>query len=324
MARKPRPPISFFYKLLSSKYYLTEIPVENKRTVLFHSFLGRSVAKDTMKIIRTGSCITLLSDYVPIEAKTFFRMLYFEEYAKYAFWTFNGNFIMELSHNLIHIDNDNIELCIEVLKRYPIAYDQKLNTGLDQEVSYCFRKVASLRNDKEFDLMFSLDLQNRKAVLELLVKRLVANEKGKYNTGELPETEPEPQNNEAPEISFLEMLIPISGSYENTLNFIESKIIEARFPHNIFHTISKTRRGANQTGLNSEIAAMVKVFLDKGYFKKEFTFKGIYKSFGTYTKNKSGKDYDYSFFVDEYNFKKYLQNLELLEIPHLNLKVQEF
>ena len=231
---------------------------------------------------------------------------------------------MELSHNLIHIDNDNIELCIEVLKRYPIAYDQKLNTGLDQEVSYCFRKVASLRNDKEFDLMFSLDLQNRKAVLELLVKRLVANEKGKYNTGELPETEPEPQNNEAPEISFLEMLVPIGSSLENTLNFIESKIIEARFPHNIFHTIPKTRRGANQTGLNSEIAAMVKVFQDKGYFKKEFTFKDIYKSFGTYTKNKSGKDYDYSFFVDEYNFKKYLQYLELLEITHLNLKVQEF
>src|ERR1039458_8675247 len=116
MARKSKSHISFFYKFLSSKFYLTEIPVENKRTVLLHWFLGRSVAKDTMKIIRTGSCITLLSDFVPIEAKTFFRMLYFEEYAKYAFWTFNGNFIMELSHNLIHIDNDNIELCIEVLR----------------------------------------------------------------------------------------------------------------------------------------------------------------------------------------------------------------
>src|SRR5450631_703422 len=119
MARKSRPPISFFYKLLSSKFYLTEIPVENKRTVLFRSIFGKSVAKDTMKIIRTGSCITLLSDYVPIEARTFFRMLYFEEYAKYAFWTFNGNFIMELSRNIIHIDNDNIDLCIEELRRHP-------------------------------------------------------------------------------------------------------------------------------------------------------------------------------------------------------------
>ena len=40
-----------------------------------------------MKIIRTGSCITLLSDFVPIEAKTFFRLLFFEDYVKYAFWT---------------------------------------------------------------------------------------------------------------------------------------------------------------------------------------------------------------------------------------------
>ena len=106
------------------------------------------------------------------------------------------------------------------------------------------------------------------------------------------------------------MLIPIGGSTENTLNYIESKIIEARFPHNIFHTIKKTKKGANQTGLNSEIAAMVKIFQDKGYFKREFTFKEIYKSFGIYTKNKSGKDYDYSFFIEEYNFKKYLEKYQ--------------
>ena len=157
--------------------------------------------------------------------------------------------------------------------------------------------------------------------MELLEKRVVENEKSEEN--DLSSIEPEPANHEPEEISFLEMLIPINGSHENTLNFIESKIIEARFPHNIFHKIPKTRRGANQTGLNSEIAAMVKVFQDKGYFKKEFTFKDIYKSFGTHTQNKSGKDYDYSFFVDEYNFKKYLQYLELLEITHINLKVQD-
>jgi len=308
--------ISFFYKFLSSKFYLTEIPVENKRTILLHWFFWRSHAKDTMKIIRTGSCITLLSDFVPIEAKTFFRMLYFEDYAKYAFWTFNDNFIIDLSRNVLLISEDNIKSCVEVLRLYSMAYDERLNTGVDYELSFCYRKIASLKKDKRFDQMFALDLHNRKIVMELLEKRVV--EKSEENKKDLSSIESEPANHEPEEISFLEMLIPVNGSKENTLSYIESKIIEARFPHNIFHTIKKTKKGANQTGLNSEIAAMVNVFQDKGYFKKEFTFKEIYKSFGIYTKNKSGKDYDYSFFVEDYHFKKYLEYLEPLEITNIN------
>ena len=104
--RKSKIKISFFYKYLSSKFYLTEVPVENKKTQLLHGFFWRSLARDTMKIIRAGSCITLLSDFVPIEAKSFFRMLYFEDYAKYAFWTFNDKFIIDLSRNVLSIDDD--------------------------------------------------------------------------------------------------------------------------------------------------------------------------------------------------------------------------
>src|SRR5664279_4975944 len=113
--RKSKTKISFFYKFLSSKFYLTEIPVENKRTILLNRFFFRNVARDTLKIIRTGSCITLLSDFVPIEAKSFFRMLYFEDYAKYTFWTFNNNFIKDLSRNVLLIDDDNVDLCLKVL-----------------------------------------------------------------------------------------------------------------------------------------------------------------------------------------------------------------
>ena len=83
MASKEK--ISFSNILLSGKFYLTEVPVGGKKTVLFH-FMGLvDYAKDVMKIMRTGSCITLLSDFVPIEAKVFFRLLYFEDYAKYIF-----------------------------------------------------------------------------------------------------------------------------------------------------------------------------------------------------------------------------------------------
>ncbi|HEY5462694.1 MAG TPA: hypothetical protein VIJ95_05505 [Hanamia sp.] len=271
-----------------------------------------------MKIIRTGSCITLLSDFVPIEAKTFFRMLYFEGYAKYVFWTFNNNFIIDLSRNVLLISEDNIKSCVEVLRLYSMAYDEKLNNGEDSEVSFCYRKILSLKKDNKFDQMFALDVNNRKTVLRLLEERMVEMKKSEENERDLSLIETEPANHEPVEISFLDMIIPINGSKENTLSYIESKIIEARFPHNIFHTIRKTKKGANQTGLNSEIAAMVNVFQDNGYFKREFTFKDIFKSFGIYTKNQAGKDYDYSFFVQDYNFKKYLKYLKSIEIDNVN------
>ena len=309
--------IGLYYKSLSSKFYITEIPVENKKTTLFRWLFGVSLARDVMKIIRTGGCITLLSDFVPIDAQSFFRLLYFEDYAKYAFWTFNGHFIIDLSRNILLINDDDIISCVEILKTYPHAFDEKLDTGHDPEISFCYRKYASLRTDKKFDQMFALDVHNRKVLLDLLEKRM--EEIKRQNEGELPSIEPEPTNHKTAEISFLDMLNPSNGSIENTLEYIESKIIEAGFPHNIFHTIEKSKKGANKTGLNSEIAAMVNVFQDNGYFKREFTFKDIFKSFGIYTKNQAGKDYDYSFFDQDYNFKKYLANLKSIEIDSVNL-----
>ena len=273
--------------------------------------------KGCNKIIRTGSCITLLSDFVPIEAKTFFRLLYFEDYAKYAFWTFNDNFIIDLSRNMLSINEEDIISSVEILRTYTHAFDEKLDTGVDEEISYCYRKFASLRRDKRFEQMFILDLHNRKVILDLLEKRM--KEIKNQNERELPSIEPETTNHKPAEISFLDMLNLTNGSTENTLIYIEAKIIEARFPHNIFHTIEKSKKGANKTGLNSEIAAMVNVFQDNGYFKREYTFKDIFKSFGIYTQNQAGKDYDYSFFVQDYNFKKYLENLKSIEIDNVNL-----
>ncbi len=228
----------------------------------------------------------------------------------------SDNFINDLSRKISLINDDNIISCVEVLRTFPKAFDEKLNTGVDEEISYCYLKITSLRTDKKFDQMFALDVHNRKALLDILEERI---EKIKMQTErELSSIESESTNRKPAEISFLEMLIPRKGSIENTLSYIESKIIEAKFPHNIFHTINKTKKGANKTGLNSEIAAMVNICQDNGYFKQEFTFKDIFKSFGVYTKNQAGKDYDYSFFIEDYNFKKYLENLKPLEINNIN------
>ena len=92
------------------------------------------------------------------------------------------------------------------MKTYPHAFDEKLNTGVDEEISYCYRKLNSLRTDKRFDQMFVLDLHNRKVVLDLLEKRMEEIEKG--NEKELPSVEPESTNRQPAEISFLDMLNP--------------------------------------------------------------------------------------------------------------------
>jgi hypothetical protein len=184
-------------------------------------------------------------------------------------------------------------------------------------------KNNHLREDPKFQLMYQKDRENREAILKEINKMIELLDTNKTETVSF-ETFPTIDKEPKKQAGFLDMVIPVNGSIENTLNYIESKIIEARLPHNIFHTISKTKKGANQTGLNSEIAAMVNIFQDNGYFKQEFTFKDIFKSFGVYTKNQAGKDYDYSFFVQDYNFKKFLENLKSLKINKINLDSQEF
>lgn len=110
---------------------------------------------------------------------------------------------------------------------------------------------------------------------------------------------------------FLEMVNPVCGTVENTLDYIESKIIEANLPHNIFKTIEKTKKGNNQTGLNAEIAAMVHMFQNKGYFKSGFTFKDLFRSFGQYTNNQAGKDYDFVFFIWNTTLRRFSTFLKL-------------
>jgi hypothetical protein len=241
----------------------------------------------------------------------------FEDIARYVFWTFNESYRLQLKEHLSNFSDVELQRCQNLLNKNYIPYEDIGEDNPDEELVWCMVKNSYLRADPKFELMYQKDQQNRQAILNEINKLVEFSDTDKaeivsFGTPFAIDKEPKKQP------GFLDMIIPVNGNIENTLSYIESKIIEARFPHNIFHTIRKTKKGANQTGLNSEIAAMVHVFQDKGYFKKEFTFKEIYKSFGIYTKNKSGKDYDYSFFVEEYHFKKYLEYLEPLEITDIN------
>ena len=303
-------------KIISNKNYIKEVSIDGKVTNTFNFKTGYYDLY-AAQIMRAGNCITLLSSPPVFSLESFRNGNLFEDIAKYVFWTFNESYRLQLMEHLSNFLDVELQRCQNLLETNFIPYNDIGEDNPDEELVWCMVKNNHLRADPKFELMYQKDRQNRQAILNEIVKLIKLSD---INKAEIVSFEtPSAIDKELKkQPGFLAMIIPVNGSIENTLNYIESKIIEARFPHNIFHTISKTKKGANQTGLNSEIAAMVNVFQDNGYFKREYTFKDIFKSFGIYTKNQAGKDYDYSFFVEDYNFEKYLENLKSIEIDSLN------
>ncbi len=304
-------------KIISNKNYIKEVSIDGKVTNTFNFKTGYYELY-AAQIMRAGNCITLLSSPPAFSLESFRNSNLFEDIAKYVFWTFNESYRLQLIEQLSNFSDVELQRCQGILNKNFIPYNNIDEDNPDEELVWCMVKNNHLRADPKFELMYQKDQQNRQAILNEIDKLVELSDTNKAEAASL-ETSSAIDKESKKQPCFLDMLIPVNGSIENTLGYIESKIIEARFPHNIFHTISKTKKGANQTGLNSEIAAMVNVFQDNGYFKREFTFKDIFKSFGIYTKNQAGKDYDYSFFVQDYNFKKYLENLKSIEIDTVNL-----
>ena len=298
-------------KIISNRNYIKEVSIDKKVTNTFNFKTGYYDLY-AAQIIRAGNCITLLSSPPTFSLTTFKNSNLFEDIAKYVFWTFNESYRMQLIEHLSDFSDVELQRCQSLLHNNFIPYDGIGEDNPDEELVWCMVKNNHLIVDPKFESMYQKDRENREAILKEMNKLIELSDINNNETASAIDQEPTKQ------AGFLDMIIPLNGSIENTLNYIESKIIEARFPHNIFHTISKSKKGANKTGLNSEIAAMVNIFQDKGYFKREFTFKDIFKSFGIYTKNQAGKDYDYSFFVQDYNYKKYLEDLKSLEINNMN------
>jgi hypothetical protein len=298
-------------KIISNRNYIKEVSIDDKVTNTFNFKTGYYDLY-AAQIIRAGNCITLLSSPPTFSLNTFKNSNLFEDIAKYVFWTFNESYRLQLIEHLSEFSDVELQRCQSLLHNNFIPYDGIGEDNPDEELVWCMVKNNHLKIDPKFESMYQKDRENREAILKEMNKLIELSDINNNETASAIDQEPTKQ------AGFLDMIIPLNGSIENTLNYIESKIIEARFPHNIFHTISKSKKGANKTGLNSEIAAMVNVFQHKGYFKREFTFKDIFKSFGIYTKNQAGKDYDYSFFVQDYNYKKYLEDLQSLEINNMH------
>ena len=84
--------VSIPTKYLSNKNYLSEVPVEGKKSGKFY-FRFAIYELYVAQIIRAGNCITLLSNPLEISRDNFWNTHYFEDLTKYIFWTFNKSFL---------------------------------------------------------------------------------------------------------------------------------------------------------------------------------------------------------------------------------------
>ncbi len=157
--------ISFATKLLSNHYYLNEVSVEGKTTSKFNFKIGFN-DQYAAQIIRTGNCVTLLSNHISLTDDSFWNINYFEDLTRYVFWTFNKSFLLKLTEKIESIKLLILKRCADLLHENFIPYNEAIQEEPDEELQWCFVKNAFLKKEAKFSKMYILDEQNRSAILE--------------------------------------------------------------------------------------------------------------------------------------------------------------
>ncbi len=300
--KKKLPKVHWPTKALANRNYIREVSIDGKKTSLFNFRLGYFELY-VQQVMRVGNCLTLLSTPPAFSLEMFRNPNLLNDALRFVFWTFNEAFLHSLTDFLRELSPSELESIQVLLKKHPEAFADISEDEPDEELLWCTVKNNSLKADPKFSLMYERDRENRMAVLDISENLLgkMYGEKKKALTDAIPQTD----------IGLMDMLLPVKGNVKDTLRFMEKTVLAAGFPHNPFHPVTKNRKGANQYGLNAEIAAIVFFFQQRGYFQPEYTFKNIYQAFGKHSTNGSGKEYNLEHFRQDYSFEKYLKLLEV-------------
>lgn len=309
---KKRGHISFTVKLLSNHYYLNEVRVEGKRNRRLYFHLG-TYDLYAGQIIRTGNCLTLLSNPYEITVERFWNPNYFEDFVRYVFWTFNEGFRGKLIRHLDGLMPELWQIFRARLEEHFVPFGPSCMKDADQELRWCLRKNEHLKKARAFDRIYQLDLQNRTAIMKALTERLSAFEQaGKKGMGgkstKIPPDLPD----------FPDMLRPMNRDKSLTLNFIREKSLEADPQYNLFRPVRKLGNGKNPYGLNGRMAAMLDFFYQLDYFREEYTLPEIFKAYLRFSGNSIGK---LSTFLSEFRadkaFLRFSEKLKSLGIEKL-------
>ena len=309
-----RPKVGFATKVLSNHHYLNEVSVEGKKCSKFHFIIGRYDLY-VPQIIRTGNCITLLSNPIPITRTSFWNPNHFEDMVKYAFWTFNQSFRLVLLEEMDTLNQAVIRRCVQLMEQHVKPYDESLDGTSDEELQWCFVKNGFLQKDPKFEQMYALDQENRATIKEALARKHASFEStevdGDIKTKEISITEKKI-------VRFPDTLRPLKTDPSETLDFIIAKVEEANFDFPLFNRIEKLPNGKNPYGLNGAIAAMIDLFYQLNYFKKEYQLEDIFKAYSAFTGNHIAKLKNFiSEFRQDNSYLKHFDKLKQLKINKL-------
>jgi hypothetical protein len=306
--------VGFATKFLSNRNYLKEVTVEGKTTPKFH-FNFALYDHYAAQIIRSGNCITLLSNNISITKENFWNTNYFEDLTKYVFWTFNKSFLLTLIENIELLNLSVLTRCQHLLKENFIPYDKKLEEQADEEVQWCLVKNEHIKKDDKFKQMYLLDKENRTEILKALTEK-IASLTTAHRTPQAPGEKK--GANETKATSFLDLLKLINDDPIQTLSFIKDQLEAASFEFNLFTKIDKLPNGKNPYGLNGAIAAMIDFFYQYDYFKKEYNLEEIFKAYSSYTGNSIAKLKTFlSEFRQDNSYMKHFEKLKKLKINKL-------
>jgi len=158
-------------KFISQQHYMNEVSVDGKKNIKFHYKLG-FFDPYVSQIIRTGNGITLLTNEITITEKSFWNINHFEDIAKFVFWTFNKSFLLKIIDGIQTRKLSILTRVQELLKENSAAYRDPMPETADEELMFCYRKKESMKKDSKFELMFSLDQENRAEFLFAVEKRM--------------------------------------------------------------------------------------------------------------------------------------------------------
>jgi hypothetical protein len=309
-------------KLLSNHYYLNEVSVEGKKTRKFNFTIGWYDLYAT-QIIRVGNCITLLSNPINITEDSFWKGSHFENLVKYVFWTFNRSFLLMLTEKMELLRLPVLQRCQEMLTANPTAYQEPISANADKELQWCYVKNIQLKKSEEFALMYTLDEENRTVLLSAIEKRIAEFPEPLNNPPFSEKPDPPPAADTDPQaapkmIIFLEVLRPMNGSPEETLQFILQKVEKAGLDHNVTTQVTRLSNGKNPYGFNGAIGAVIDHFYQLNFFKKEYSLEEIFKAYLHYSGNRIGKLKTFiSEFREDKSFLKNSAKLKALKINKL-------
>jgi hypothetical protein len=292
---------------------LKEVSVEGKTTNKFNFTIGL-YDQYAAQIIRSGNCITLLSNDMTINKDTFWNPNYFEDLTKYVFWTFNKSFQSILIEIIGALSLSVVSRCAKLLQENFTPYHAIPEKSPDEELQWCLVKNGHLKKDPKFEPMYVLDKENRSALLRALSEKITLSKTTAVEAGDIPK--PETVGEKA--ISFLEVLRPLNDNPAETLHFINLKLEEANVEFNLLTKVDKLPNGKNPYGLNGAIAAMIDFFYQHNYFKREYSLEQIFNTYSTYTGNSIAKLRTFlSEFRDDNSYIKHFDKLKRLKINKL-------